>query len=190
VPDLIASLPELFERIDGVVLHGGGDVDPRRYGQEATAEQLYGIVEEHDEVELAVVHQVIAHDLPLLAICRGMQVLNVALGGTLQQHIESATVGADDHWFQYHEVQLASGCRIAKAMGTDQPEQCHSVHHQALDRVADALDVVGHARDGVLEAVEMRDARWIVGTQWHPEDSAATDSQQQGLFAELIHQAR
>ena len=189
IPDLLVSLQFLLDRVDGIVLHGGGDIDPRRYGQQSSAEQLYGIVEEHDEVELAVVREALDRDMPVLAICRGMQVLNVALGGTLQQHIESPTVGSEDHWFRYHEVVLQPGCLIAKAMGTDVPAQCHSVHHQALDRVAEGLEIVGRSPDGVLEAVELTSARWVVGTQWHPEDSAASDSQQQGLFDELIRQS-
>ena len=189
IPDLAVSIPSLLDRVSGIVMHGGGDVDPRRYGQVASAEQLYGIVEEHDEVELTVVREALARDMPLLAICRGMQVLNVALGGTLQQHIESDSVGSEDHWFQFHEVELASGCLAAKAMGTDRPARCHSVHHQALDRVGAGLEIVGHAPDGVLEAVELSSARWVVGTQWHPEDSAVVDAQQQGLFDELIRQS-
>jgi putative glutamine amidotransferase len=186
ITDLEGTIPSLLARVNGVVMHGGGDIDPRRYGQDATAEQLYGIVHEHDEVELAVLREALRRDLPVLAICRGMQVLNVLLGGTLLQDIGSATVGSEDHWHRYHEVGLDAGCRIAKAMGTDQPVRCHSVHHQAVDVVANGLDVVGRSADGVLEAVELRDATWVVGTQWHPEDSAADDPQQQGLFDELL----
>jgi putative glutamine amidotransferase len=113
-----------------------------------------------------------------------MQVLNVLRGGTLVQDI-----GNDDHWKQFTATELDSGSRIAKAMGTDRPERCHCVHHQALDRLGDGLHVVGHHADGLIHAVELDAARWVVGTQWHPEDSADTDPQQQGLFDELIRQA-
>lgn len=184
VTALIDRLPELIDRVDGVVLHGGGDVDPRRYGQQAAAEQLYGIVTEHDEIELAVVHAVLAADKPLLAICRGMQVLNVALGGTLVQHI-----GTEAHWYETHAVTLEADSLLAKALGTDSPAACHCVHHQALDRVADRLRVVGRA-DGMVHAVELPTARWVVATQWHPEDTAATDAVQQNVFDELVRQAR
>ena len=186
---LSLSIPSLLARVDGVVMHGGGDIDPRRYGQQATADQLYGIVHEHDETELAVLREALQRDLPVLAICRGMQVLNVLLGGTLQQDIASPTVGSDDHWHRFHAVELTAGCKIAHALGTDRPERCHSVHHQALDTVADGLQVVGRSADGVIEAVELRSAAWVVATQWHPEDSAATDTQQQGLFDELTRRA-
>ncbi len=179
---LVDGVPDLLRRVDAVVLHGGGDVDPRHYGQEATAEQLYGIVAEHDEVELAVVRAAVDLDVPMLAICRGMQVLNVALCGTLVQHI-----GSDDHWMQFTTPTLDTDSLAAKAMGTDAPGACHCVHHQSLDRVAEGLTVTGRTADGIVHAAEMRSARWIVATQWHPEDSADTDPQQQGLFDHLVH---
>ena len=156
-------------------------MDPRHYGQEPSAEQLYGIVAEHDEVELAVVAAALAADVPMLAICRGMQVLNVALGGTLDQHI-----GSEAHWLQYTGVSLDPGSRVAEAMGTTSPAACHCVHHQALDRVADGLQVTGRSADGVVHAAELTASRWIVATQWHPEDSADTDPEQQRLFDALI----
>ncbi len=174
----------LLERVDGVLFHGGGDLDPRLYGQEASAEQLYGIVAEHDAVELAVMRAAIARDAPVLGLCRGLQVLNVACGGTLQQDI-----GTETHWMRYLPVTLDSGSRLAKAFGTDQPEHCHHVHHQAIDRLGDGLRIVGHAADGMPEAVEFEAARWIVATQWHPEDNAVDDATQQCVFDELVRQA-
>jgi putative glutamine amidotransferase len=184
IPGLIDDIPALLRRTDAVVFHGGGDIDPRRYGQEATEESLYGIVPEHDAMELEMVNAAIAADKPVLAICRGLQVLNVALGGTLVQDI-----GSEDHWLRFTTNELDAGSRIAKAMGTETPAKCHCVHHQALDRLGDGLRVVGRHADGIIHAVELDGARWIVGTQWHPEDSAADDPQQQGLFDELIRQA-
>ena len=184
IPGLVDDIPSLLRRFDAVVFHGGGDIDPRRYGQEATEESLYGIVPEHDVMELAMVAAAIEADKPVLAICRGLQVLNVALGGTLVQDI-----GSEDHWLQYTVNELDAGSRIAKAMGTETPERCHCVHHQALDQLGDGLRVVGRHAGGIVHAVELDDARWIVGTQWHPEDSAADDPQQQGLFDQLVRQA-
>ena len=184
IPGLVDDVPELLRRVDGVVLHGGGDIDPRRYGQDATEESLYGIVPEHDEMELAMIRAAIEADKPVLAICRGLQVLNVALGGTLVQDI-----GTEDHWHHFISVELDVGSRIAKAMGSESPERCHCVHHQALDRLGDGLRVVDRRAGGLVHAVELDGARWIVGTQWHPEDTAADDPQQQGLFDELIRQA-
>ncbi|MGB8858402.1 MAG: gamma-glutamyl-gamma-aminobutyrate hydrolase family protein, partial [Ilumatobacteraceae bacterium] len=181
IPSLIADIPDLLRQVDAVVLHGGGDVDPRHYGQEATAEQLYGIVAEHDDVELAVVRAALELEVPMLAICRGMQVLNVAMGGTLQQDI-----GTEAHWFAHHEVVLEPGSRMAKAIGSDVVLAGHCVHHQALDRVADGLVVVGNSADGIVHAVELDGDAWVVATQWHPEDTAATDAQQQALFTALV----
>jgi putative glutamine amidotransferase len=184
IPGLVDDIPALLSRTDAVVFHGGGDIDPRRYGQEATEESLYGIVDEHDSMELAMVTAAIAADKPVLAICRGLQILNVALGGTLVQDI-----GSEDHWLQFNAVELDAGSRVAKAMGTETPQRCHCVHHQALDRLGDGLQVVGRHAGGTVHAVELDGSRWIVGMQWHPEDSAAEDPQQQGLFDELIRQA-
>ena len=184
IPGLADEIPSLLKRFDGVVFHGGGDIDPRRYGQDASEESLYGIVAEHDAMELAMVDAAIKADKPVLAICRGLQILNVALGGTLVQDI-----GNEDHWHHFTVNELDAGSRIAKAMGTDLPERCHCVHHQALDRLGDGLRVVSRDVDGIVHAVELDGAHWIVGTQWHPEDSAADDPQQQGLFDELIRQA-
>jgi putative glutamine amidotransferase len=185
IPELVDRIPALVERVDAIVLHGGGDVDPRRYGEEPTAEQLYGIVHEHDEVELAVVQAALVQEKPMLAICRGMQVLNVALGGTLQQHI-----GSDDHWLTHHPVQVAAGSRLAKAIGGEVASSCHSVHHQAVAQLGSGLSLVASTADGMPEAVELDGASWTVAVQWHPEDTAGADGQQQALFDELIRQAR
>lgn len=183
IVEAIDDIDSLMGRVDAVVLHGGGDVDPRRYGHEP-AEQVYGIVHEHDEVELAVVRAALEHDRPLLAICRGMQVLNVALGGTLVQHL-----GNDDHWFQTHPVTVDADSHIAHAVGSTRLNACHSVHHQALDRLGEGLRVVGRADDGTLEAVEHTTNRWVVAPQWHPEDTADDDRQQQALFDALVAHA-
>ena len=184
IPSLASEMWPLLARVDAVVLHGGGDVDPRRYGQEPTAEQLYGIVPEHDEVELAVVAAALQRDVPTLAICRGLQVLNVALGGTLRQDI-----GTEEHWHHFHRVALDDDCRLAGAIGSNIVERGHCVHHQALDEIAVGLDIVGRTEDGIVHACELGSASWVVGTQWHPEDSADDDPQQQSLFDALVRQA-
>ncbi len=183
IPNLHDRLPELISRFDAVVLHGGGDVDPRRYGQEPSAEQLYGIVDDHDEVEIDVVRHTLAADKPMLAICRGMQILNVALGGDLVQHI-----GSDDHWFAKHPVSVDASSRLAAALRTERPSECHSVHHQSIGRLGSGLRLVASADDGMPEAMEVDAATWTVAVQWHPEDTAATDPQQQSLFDALLRQ--
>ncbi len=181
--ELVGDMKEILRRFDGVVLHGGGDVDPLRYGQEPQTEKLYGIVAEHDEVEIAVARAAMEADLPMLAICRGMQVLNVAMGGTLHQDI-----GGGTHSFAHHSVELTPGSRLATAMG-QRVTAGHCVHHQTIDRVADGLEVVGHSADGLIHAAEVLGSTWAVATQWHPEDTADTDAQQQALFNALIARA-
>ncbi len=191
VPVMVPPIKELYrnaatvlQHFDGVLLPGGGDVDPRRYGQEADDDSLYGIVEAHDELDIAICHAAIELDLPMLALCRGMQVLNVALGGSLVQDIASS-----DHWMREHTVNLTEGSKIAKVVGTTRLEHCHSVHHQGIDRLAESLVAVGWADDGQMEAVELPSASWIVGTQWHPEDTAPHKPQQQALYDELVRRA-
>lgn len=172
-----------ISRCDAMVLLGGGDVSPTRYGQTERA-QLFGVDEFIDDFEIAAVRYAIERDLPLLAICRGHQVLNVALGGTLIQHLETT----EDHRDTMHEVQLVPGSLPARAMSTHSP-LVHSFHHQAIDEVALALEVVGTHQDGAIEAVQHRTARWVVGVQWHPEDTAHDDKPNQGLFNELVRTA-
>jgi len=182
---LARNAKSVLQHFDGVLLPGGGDVDPRRYGEEPDEDTVYGIVQAHDDLDIAIALAAIELDLPMLALCRGMQILNVALGGTLQQDIGNA-----DHWMREHSVTLTEGSRIAAACGTNELEHCHSVHHQGLKDIAPALTPVGWAPDGQLEAVELDSASWIVGVQWHPEDTAGSDHANQGLFAALVDAAR
>ena len=186
-PGMAVHAFEVLAAFGGLVLPGGPDVDPARYGSAERHATLYGVRDEHDEFELALARAAVEADLPLLAICRGMQVLNVALGGTLHQHItdDETTV---KHRFEMHEVELTVGCRAALAIGSTRPLG-HSVHHQALDTVAPGLVVTGRAADGTVEGVEATDRRWVVGVQWHPEDTAGTDPEQQALFDALVEAA-
>jgi len=176
---IVDRLGESIGRCDAVVLHGGGDIDPAHYGQEIRSEHVYGLDVEHDEVELAAIQHLVDRDTPTLAICRGAQIVNVALGGTLAQHI-------DGHRKILHPVTLEPESRAAVAMRTDRPERCHSFHHQAIERLGDGLVVTGRSDDGVVEAVEVPELRWMVGVQWHPEDTADDDPEQQRLFDALI----
>ena len=182
IADTIADLPATLTRFDGLCLPGGPDVDPRRYGAEEIHPCVYGVDARHDEFDLALARAAIALGMPILAICRGHQVLNVALGGTLVQHLGRR--GTEDHRFRHHAVELQPGCRAALAMGTERPVG-HSVHHQAIDRVADGMVITGRADDGTIEATESVDG-WVVSVQWHPEDDAHERSEQQGLFDALV----
>lgn len=172
-----------IQRCDGMVLLGGGDVSPTKYGCEASA-RLFGVDEFIDDFEIAAVQHAISLDLPILAICRGHQILNVALGGTLIQHLDNYEVHRDT----MHEVQLTQGSLVADAMGTTQP-MTHSFHHQAIATVAEPLMVVGHYSDGTIEAVQHATATWVIGVQWHPEDTAEMDPAHQGLFNALVQRA-
>jgi putative glutamine amidotransferase len=182
--DDIDAIKATIRRCDAMVLLGGGDVSPSHYGQTERA-RLYGVDEFIDSFEIAAVHAAFEYDKPILAICRGHQVLNVALGGTLVQHLPTT----DQHRDTMHSVQLLQGSRTAIAMGTTEP-LVHSFHHQAIDTLGNGLTVVGTFHDDTIEAVEHTDATWVMGVQWHPEDTAMSDPAQQGLFAALVAQAR
>lgn len=157
--------------LDGVIIAGGADVDPARYGAERSTST--GPPQEHrDAWELALTAQALEQRVPLLGICRGMQVLSVALGGTLVQHLPDV-VGSDVHAphpgaFARHDVRLAAGSRLAALLGERLTVATH--HHQAVDQLGAGLRPAGWADDGVVEAVELDDAgTWVVGVQWHPE---------------------
>ena len=177
-----AAAHELVARFDGVIIQGGGDIDPNRYGQKPRSNAIYGISLEHDELEIAVIRAAIELDKPVLAICRGIQILNVALGGTLHQHLADVLADGESHWDKHHEINLEPNSRVANAMKTIAPKQSHSFHHQAIDKLAPGLVVTGRAPDQTIEAVELNAKKWIVGVQWHPEDDADTEPDQQNLF--------
>jgi putative glutamine amidotransferase len=177
VPETIGDLAGVLGRVDGLCLPGGPDVDPQRYGATDVDPHVTPVDAEHDALDLACARVAVELGLPLLAICRGHQVLNVVLGGSLVQHI-------DDHRFVHHRVTLEPGCRAAVAIGHGQPVG-HSVHHQAIDRLGRGLVVTGRADDGTIEAVE-HEHGWIVGVQWHPEDTAHDDTDQQRLFDAFV----
>lgn len=179
---------DVLAPFDGLLLAGGGDLDPARYGAGAPHPAVYGVDPVRDEMELGLVRAAIALGLPTFAICRGMQVLNVALGGTLHQHLPDRS-GMDLHGHPtgqssvLHDVKVTAGSRLAAASGRELL-RCTSHHHQGVDRLADGLAAVAWSGDGLVEAVEpaSRDGAWVVGVQWHPEITAAEDPSQQALF--------
>jgi len=163
----------LLERIDGLLLIGGADIDPVMYGAERE-EATESTHRERDEFEIALVRGALARELPVFAICRGMQLLNVALGGTLAQHIATPegenphrrTIGSFEG--TEHLVRLEPGSLASHAAGEEEHvARCH--HHQAVDRLGTGLVVTGRAADGVVEAIEAADGAWILGVQWHAE---------------------
>ena len=145
---------------------------------------MYGIVAANDELDMAVASAALELDLPMLALCRGMQVLNIVLGGTLVQDI-----GNDEHWMREHSVKLVEGSIVADLVGDTHLDHCHSVHHQGIDELGTGLVPIGYSEDGQLEAVEMPEKSWVVGLQWHPEDTATRQPQQQAIYNELVRQA-
>jgi putative glutamine amidotransferase len=201
---------EILDRIDGLLLAGGADLDPQFYGAEPHPETR-GTVPERDTFEIALARRAIERDLPFLGVCRGMQVMNVALGGTLHQHLPEI-VGHGEHRrvvgsFEQadHDVELVSGSLAARAAGAGtgdrtkpdgvqgdgrMPEPCtllvtKSHHHQGVDRVGEGLVVTGRATlDDLVEAVELPDHRFTLGVQWHPEAD-----ERSRLIAALVEEA-
>jgi len=188
------SPAEILEPFDALLLVGGGDVDPTRYGAEA-GDSLYGVEADRDAFEIDLALEAVRAGLPTLCICRGMQVLNVAFGGTLHQHLPGMPgllahgVPVDDSE-SLHDVEVEDGTLLRAATGAGSLA-CSSHHHQGVDRVGDGLRVSGRSADGLVEAFEPADggAGWTVAVQWHPEDTAALDPAQQGLFDELVRRA-
>ena len=188
-----ADASEILGRFDGLLLLGGGDLRPEEYGQERR-ETVYGVVPHRDRFEIALVRAAVGHGLPTLAICRGHQVLNVALGGSLDQHITDRA-GVLDHGkpgvpggSSVHDVELDPASRLADSMGVTRAS-VSSHHHQAVDRAGHGLRVTARASDGVVEGIELDGDAWVVGAQWHPEDTAADDPAQQRLFDAFARRA-
>ncbi len=184
----LATAPRMVDRyldkLDGLLLPGGGDVEPYRYGERAETDALYGMLGLHDEFDLALIEAAIGRDMPVLAICRGMQVLNVARGGTLIQDLQTA-----GHWMCEHPVRLEPGSLLSEATGTTELHHCYSVHHQGLGRLGDGIEPIGFDHDGLIEAVQLSEATWIVGLQWHPEDTTSVEPPQQKIFDTFVQRA-
>lgn len=189
-----ADWSEILATVDGLVISGGADIHPARYGGNPDHPSLTRLMPDRDQSEFALIERLIERvDLPALCICRGMQVLNVALGGAMHEHIPDVQPqdihrSVDGGWAVQPLTALANS-RVAIAM------QCTTVatysgHHQAIKEVAPPLQVTATAPDGVVEALEHNDHPWLIGVQWHPECSAADDKTQQRLFDALVEQAR
>ncbi|TML28730.1 MAG: gamma-glutamyl-gamma-aminobutyrate hydrolase family protein [Actinobacteria bacterium] len=182
IPPSEDGVEETLGAVDGMVFSGGSDLDPELYDEEPH-EETFGIVPERDRAELALLEAALARDMPVLAVCRGSQVLNVARGGDLVQHLPDV-VGDDKHKhtpgaFADHDVTLEPGTRLAELLGDRAAVKSH--HHQGFGRVGDGLRVAAHAEDGTIEAVEDPSHRFALGVLWHPE--AGEDRK---LFEELV----
>ncbi len=190
-----ADVPALLARLDGLVLSGGGDVDPARYGG-VRNEKNYGVDFDRDEFEIELARVAATVRLPTLAICRGLQIVNVAFGGTLIGDIPTEIGSADHtvmghHVFNGHQhVRLDEACRVAAAVG-GADVNVNSIHHQAVRLLAPGFRAVGWADDGVIEAIEHEDPDWpLLAVQWHPEYLGhADDHASWALFRALVENA-
>jgi putative glutamine amidotransferase len=189
-PHLVEDPDEVLDRIDGLVLAGGNDVDPAAYGAEPHPQTL-GVVPERDQVELALAVRAVRRDMPVLGICRGMQLLNVALGGTLRQHLPDE-VGHEEHRRvpgsfdgSDHDVRLRARSLAALAAGEDL-HGTKSHHHQGVDRIGEGLEVTGYSTlDELPEAIEAPGCRFVLGVQWHPEAD-----ERSRVIGALVNEAR
>ena len=189
-------LRSLYDLLDGLLLPGGEDVDPAHYG-EVRHEKCGRVSPERDETELALARWAMEDGKPLLAICRGIQVLNVAQGGSLYQDIGAQVPGADRHaWYpghprdrHSHTLDVVPHTRLAELSGTTSLP-VNSLHHQSIKEAAPGLVVAAHAEDGIVEAVEAPDHPFALGIQWHPEELAGSDPRAQRLFDALVDSSR
>jgi putative glutamine amidotransferase len=180
----------VLARLDGLLLSGGVDVNPSLFG-EVKLNETVEIDSERDEAELPLIRAALERDLPVLAICRGIQALNVALGGTLYQDIPSQIdtslrhSQAEARGLATHAARICGDSRLGRCLG-EEVVQVNSFHHQALNAVAAPLRVTATAPDGIVEGAEMEGARFIVGVQWHPEEMVANDRAALSLFRAFV----
>lgn len=192
------TLRTIFERVDGLLLAGGGDVDPAFY-DETAGDQVRGIDRERDEIEITLVRWAVEEGKPLFAICRGIQVMNVALGGSLYQDVLSDMPGAIRHsYFQglgfardylAHDAELVPHSHLARLLDGER-FAVNSLHHQGIKKLAPDLTLTARAPDGLIEAVEVEDHDFAIGVQWHPEALAPKDPVMRRLFEGLVEAAQ
>jgi gamma-glutamyl-gamma-aminobutyrate hydrolase PuuD len=186
IPPSDDSVVETLDLLDALILSGGSDLDPSTYGHDPHPETR-GVIEARDRAELALLHGALERDMPLLAVCRGSQVLNVGLGGDLVQHLPDQ-LGHDDHKhtpgaYADHDVTIEPGSRLGALLGDHAPVKSH--HHQGFGKLGDGLREAAHAHDGTLEALEDPNRRFTMGVLWHPE--AGEDRR---LFEAFVEEAR
>jgi gamma-glutamyl-gamma-aminobutyrate hydrolase PuuD len=187
VPPTTEGVEETLDALDGIVFTGGSDLDPALYGEEPHPE-TFGVHRRRDDAELALLRRALERDMPVLGICRGIQVLNVGLGGDLHQHLPDV-VGHEEHkndppgQFRQHEVTIEPNTRLAQVLGERTRVMSH--HHQGLRRIGAGLVQAAHAEDGAVEAIEAPDKRFAVGVLWHPEAGADP-----AIFEAFVAEAR
>ena len=195
IEDAPALAGEYLDRVDALVLSGGADIDPALYGEERHP-TVTRVFPERDAFELALCREALRRDLPMLAICRGHQLLNVATGGTLFQDIASQVEAAVVHdpdterWERCHDVDLLPGTRLRDILGQERVA-VNSFHHQAVKKMGRGLVLSARGcDDGVIEGMEMPDRKFMIGVQWHPESFWDKPQGFQPLFQALVNAAR
>ena len=185
---------EVMNTCDALLLMGGPDVDPALYGQQPHP-RTYGMNALQDHFEIFLLRAAMLLGKPVLAVCRGIQLVNVALGGTLHQHIDDDTAVAhkptnfpDGDEFAVHSVQIATGSQVHRVIGASEINVA-SFHHQAIDALGEGLTAVAWSSDGFIEAVE-HNTTWLLAVQWHPEDTAAADPHAQALYDALVGESK
>lgn len=197
IPPQSGNISEILDTIDGLLLSGGGDIDPAHYGDDYVHEKTYGIHAGRDELELALAKAALERDMPVLCICRGIQILNVALGGTLYQDVPSEFSDEISHRQQEqsipkeepgHDVAVEPGSLLADVYGAS-TIAVNSFHHQSLKEIAPGLKVAATAPDGTVEAVEHPERTWVLGVQWHPEMMFKVHQEHARPFEALVENA-
>ncbi|MEM7033044.1 MAG: gamma-glutamyl-gamma-aminobutyrate hydrolase family protein [Chloroflexota bacterium] len=189
------ALRKVYDRLDGVLLAGGGDVDPVRYG-ETKHETVMLIEDERDQVELAMTRWAIDEEKPLFGVCRGIQVMAVATGGTLWQDLPSQVPAVLEEDYTHsngdlprntlvHEVELLPGSQIAEITGESRIA-VNSLHHQAVKQAPSGYEITGRSQDGVIEVIEQPDHQFCLGVQWHPEEMVKDEASARKLFAAFV----
>lgn len=195
------QLAALFNRVDGFLFAGGGDVHPSFYGEKQVVDKLYDVQRRRDELEIRLIQWAMDQGKPFFAICRGIQVMNVAAGGKLYQDIPTQYPTTLRHDYYYtvdgsfardhlaHEVEIEPHSRLAEIV--DSPRlPVNSLHHQAVKEIPDSLRVVARAADGLIEAIEKPDHPFALGVQWHPEELVDDQAVARRMFAALVDNSR
>jgi len=185
-----------YERLDGVLLPGGGDVEPGRYNETERA-RLVEVDPDRDEIEIKLAQWAVRDNLPTLGICRGHQVLNVALGGKLVQDVPTLIETDIKHDIPFdqprknaaHDVQVTAGSKLAAVLGSTEVA-VNSLHHQAVTEVGEGVRITAHAADGLVEGIELPDLAFVLSVQWHPEDMVGHNEAADRLFEAFVAAAR
>lgn len=188
---LQASGTDWLNGVDAVVYLGGADIHPGFFSDVDLAEKLQGVDPNADKFCIDAIRQGVSDDMPTLGICRGSQLLNAALGGTIHQHVDGHREVIDEAGnvaFIDEPVDLVAGSRLAALLGSP-TVTVRNGHHQAVDQVAEELSAVAFARDGIVQATEHPEKSWVIGVQWHPEDEHADKHNLATLFEAIVKQA-